>query len=459
MEDSKVFVSPIFQDDKARDRLSFIFYIVVSIQILATVWGCGGTWREFSILIYSTFFVGALIILGFFAKYATSEYVISYKGDARLLLFCFLFTLEAFLQLFLYDSQLIQEENYLRILRRELPKFLPSSVDSEYQLGGAYPAFASIFSAASAFAISILAQKLDISKVLLKILSINIVLMALFGIVQKFLSEYMIYGLFYSDSMKYGTIFISNASGAAINLGLSGILGLLLLEWNDRFKFIRRCFYLICAAICLYAVYDTKSVGAVAISCIQILIFICVCLCGKSLKAWLLMAIVIALGVAAASGYRDHFLPEDTAVAQKSFSSRMLYNKVSMPLFDPTKIWGIGGGNYEYKVGVKLIELSGSDAFRSPRIIRHAHNDPLEYIFEYGIIGCIIFLGFFVEYNIRVFHLIKKHFTKSNVILLSGVMLCGLHSFLDLHLHVMSVLIIFAFYLAIAISNFKRNSI
>lgn len=426
--------------------------------MFVAVWGCGGTWPEFSVAIFSVFALASCLFLSFGYCDVIRGWDLLSGAEKILVVFLFLFATLAFSQCFVYNMEAIQRENLLVILPQNIPSWLPSSVDTDYSKGGALKAFASIFCAVSAFVFALLfSKRKSLAVCALYMFAATISAAGLFGILQKASYEHYTYGVFYSESAKYGTFFISNSAGAVFNLGLCASLALVYYEFSGKgfVAYIKSLPPLAFAGLCAYAAFDCESVGALCIACLQVPLFIAVMLFSKKRIKWFFIVCAVAgcAAFAAAPKIADMNFPKN---ALNSIESRVFINSVSLEILKTPRLWGTGGGSYGFYATPMLVEHTKNDVFRTPQSIVNAHNDILEFAIEYGIIGCVLMAGMFLSYLAAI----KKNcakLTKTNAVIISGLLLCLLHSLTDLHLHVMSALIIAAFAAALALANFGRD--
>ena len=164
---------------------------------------------------------------------------------------------------------------------------------------------------------------------------------------------------------------------------------------------------------------------------------------------------IIAISIASIWAYFN-FDGYEKFLKYDSVSSRIMLNKVSFELFEDLPLCGYGGGSYKYRATPALIEKTKNYQFRNPISTRHAHNDVIEFILEYGIFGLLYIVGIIVLY-LRLIYNQRKSFTLTNQLLLIGVFICAFHSLLDLHLHTLSATVVFSFYTALAISKFSSR--
>ena len=114
---------------------------------------------------------------------------------------------------------------------------------------------------------------------------------------------------------------------------------------------------------------------------------------------------------------------------------------------------GYGSGGFEqiYKLFYIVPE-------NSKLIAQHAHNDPIELIGEVGVVGFIIFLGFFSFYYKRLINDIDEKKGFARLILLSLLMMILLvQSLVDFSLHISGISILIVTILSFGLTKSKKT--
>ncbi|CAN8140109.1 Polymerase [uncultured Thiomicrorhabdus sp.] len=127
----------------------------------------------------------------------------------------------------------------------------------------------------------------------------------------------------------------------------------------------------------------------------------------------------------------------------------------SMHLFEQAPLTGLGAGGYE----VAFMPLAGPNF---GGVVDHVHNDYIEFLVEYGLIGVIplaLFVAIALSYAIRSLRN-RQSYYRSGIGFGSAMAIIGIlaHSFTDFNLHIPANALTFVVVCAIAVLSFTHES-
>ncbi len=292
------------------------------------------------------------------------------------------------------------------------------------------------------------------------------VLCAAYGIVEKYFGFAWLYGIFAATSDFYANSFVSNVSGAFINLGLGFCLSLLIYHAKRRHIFYSLLFAL-SAAVCVCGACKSQSAGAIGFAVANCAAFAAIALyvfLRRAMNVWAAALIVAMCGLGFAFlAYNEaaHRLSGESAKIKRtelraSLSSRLQFHKFAIALIRENPLWGVGGECCKYALPVKakkeLLKTGGAKI----SVPERAHSDILEYLIEFGFIGFLGVFGGFVAYAVLLFCNIKN-LSAENYMLLVSAAICGAHSCMDMAMHFLPVMVFFAVALVLGANSLSKG--
>lgn len=141
-----------------------------------------------------------------------------------------------------------------------------------------------------------------------------------------------------------------------------------------------------------------------------------------------------------------------------SIAPRLMINAISYKIFKAYPICGVGGGSYGIRVQSNFPEAVKNRKDGSIDFINGAHNDPFQYLCEYGILGFAFIACGTIVWIASLFRLVRgEGFNLANFIFLSGITACLLHSLVDMHMHIPSNICAFALLSTLAVCKLGRK--
>ena len=233
--------------------------------------------------------------------------------------------------------------------------------------------------------------------------------------------QFRIMGLDWNDRTR--TVNIENLSAFVANLFMSINIGLLIWE-KDR---LRRIILIASLCIMLFGFFLTMSRGG---SLAYILMVMFIIFVFKRLRKYF-----ISLGLASgglfiltyiasllylASQKPPRFLAKDVDTYNHAILTRMNYWKVGFDKIFSDELWnGFGTGGFKYH------------CFNC-----YSHSIPFGFLFDYGLMGCVLFILIVTIVAARVMSMLphQKTFSQTMFMCLSGGMLAtAFHGLFDLH--------------------------
>lgn len=409
------------------------------ILILETAWLGSGTRAYF----FMPMFVGA------FASLALAYFSLDKSARADFLKFPILLTGTAFavlgiIQYLNAKGAVVYAENFSYVADKKFIKYLPTSIMDAFSNGNSIFASAKVFAAAmAATSAYFLFRNKKFRNAAMIFLAANMALVALYAIIQKSLGIKPMFGVFYSDSDIYGTFFLSNACGAFLCLGTA--LWLALSVRSAKNGNIPLCILSASAsALCFASTLYSESYGAavsaglLAASIPSIWIF----------KKWgmtagLVSTATAALAIAACAYAAIPHIPSDLkGKMEESAASRCQFYKTTLDGIKGNLVYGVGGGSFGRTIGMASIKKQSGKS-GSYKLVAHAHNDILNYLAEYGLLGALAAMPTLLFFAKKMRRNLKK-FDLGSWIAISGLAISVLHSSIDQHLSIPSTMIAFA---------------
>jgi len=333
-------------------------------------------------------------------------------------------------------------------------KWLPTSVLGEYYKGNALK---SLFEIGATIGIAIASLTMFCNQKALRcvliFLGVNTALMGIYAIIQDELDFPIIYNYFYTTASFYGSFPLSNAAGAFLNIGCAINFSLAVGMLKKR-KFFFSVLWFSFALICSVSSYMSQSEGA-RLFCIFFWLIVLPLSFYKVVskfysKTTATISILMAAFLVGLVAYLFINSNAETLVKKyenvaknlnESASSRFFMYKLSSDIISKNPIFGSGGKSCQYLLTEEMIKSRDSNKGSLASSTYHAHSDPLEYLMEFGIVGAF-FICLSMAFWIWNFYKSSPDF--ESWILFIGALICLLHSCFDMHLHILSTMIVFA---------------
>lgn len=271
-----------------------------------------------------------------------------------------------------------------------------------------------------------------------------------------------------------GPFLYVNHAAAFFNLGITVALGLFFYYQQQTQRKLSpsspHMVFLVLALVILVAVAFSLSVGGMTLAVVLILFFALVII-----FLWLIrpkshispVLILLILGLIAGFSWTAYRTLDIDAikreyhrswnqVAQGDKDSRPILYEATHQMFKDNWLWGWGAGSYRFYFPVYQQEYPILWENRGKRLFwRYAHNDWLQYLVEYGVVGSSILaliLFYCIENSLRLYRYLKPF----QVILYFGCTLTLVHSIFDFILQSPSILVTLCF---VAIGGLKFQAL
>lgn len=442
-------------------KLSRFCFIV---SIVLCVWGTSGTktWPLFLMLLS-----GALSFV--FALWAKGTSMLSIKalGENPFFLSGILLALMTLVQFLNADLRVYQHDGHKYAYTLDHFKNLPSGIVNDW---GFYDTFTTLLVIVSCWYFAMTSWSLlkDKSFALraLKIFAINGFLMSLLAIAQKLAGAKKLYWLIHSELDFYGSFFYQNAAASFLVTVCASIAALAYINFKKS-RFLGGSIYASMFALTSIAVLFSGSKGGILSYLAMLLILSSsilfaymrrLCLTPYASAAATAILIAAACSIFALLG-RDFIrqkISSEMDDPNSSIMPRLMINALSYKIFKESPICGVGGGSYGIRVQTDFPEAVKNRKDGSIDFINGAHNDPFQYLCEYGMLGFTFIAYGTIVWIANLFKLIKRgSFCLANFIFLSGIIACLLHSLVDMHMHIPSNICAFALLSTLAVCKLK----
>lgn len=434
--------------------------LLIFTEAILVVWGLSGTDDLFSFLMAANVFVMYLSVS--FGKYSTESLLARFLPYAILLLIFI-----CGIQHFNYNIKIVTYEGYTSSVALDYINWLPTSVFGEYYKGNALRSLIEVGSTLSFGLVCLLGfTKHRILFLSLGFWGINIALMGAYAIYQKYHDIPIIYNYFYTTADFYGSFPLSNAAGAFLNMGCAINLAMSIMTLKNR-NYIFSLIWFLLATLCSGSAYYSGSVGAGLFAIAFWLILF-------PITAWYVISkyytkivatisvvvgivLFITAGVFTLNSYHFENAKEYqryTKNIEESLSSRFSMYDLSKKIISRNLFFGSGGNSCQYLLTQEMVKSRDVKKSILASSTFHAHSDPLEYVMEFGIVGGVIIIVCLLFW-IRDFFKSSPNF--ESLILLIGAILCLLHSCIDMHLHILSSMLLFALLVAASITVSNKS--
>lgn len=438
----------------------------LSIEIVLVTWLFSGTEAVYAFPMFAT-----AVLCYFF-------YTIS-KGKTHSALDCSLNCALAVLivvcaiQIANPSAEQVVCERYSYLKKLDYITWLPSSIAAEYYRGNALSSFVDISSAICVFIVSLsIFKNRKYTLFILYWFVLNATAMAIVGCLQKALKTPIIYNWHYINADFFGSFPLSNAAGAFLNLAVACAVFIVLFRIKSvPIKILNTSFGIICAALLSYAIYKTESNASIALNILfwmgtllAVLIKLSVILSRKTSNLFVSISWVLICGFFVfALPSKTEFLKLQSDMKNlvekrflaESASSRITFYELSFELIKERPLFGYGGNSCQYLLSSELQKKRNLTQASLGTSIEHAHSDIIEYVLDYGALGGLAILTI-LAFWFNAF--ISSKPDLSRLILLIGIIVCILHSTIDMHLHIPSTMIALAIIMAMSVSNRARKT-
>ncbi len=311
-----------------------------------------------------------------------------------------------------------------------------------------------------------LLKEINFANLTLRFFAANGFLMAIFAVVQKCLGLKSMYGIIPSELAFYGSFFHQNSAGYMLILACSANLACTYLALRSR-KIAQGIIWGIMSVSCALSATFSGSAGVV-LSVFLFAVFLCTSIIYIFLKRLLgpiksLIATLILFTIATSSTafifqrqISDRINFELTNV-NASLAPRIRLNEYTLELFKENPIFGIGGGTYAIRVQAMLVNSGKLQTLGQVRKISNAaHNDPFQYLCEYGLLGAA-FIAYAVVLWISAIFRRRTWLTYGNFLIILGLAIVGASSIVDIHLHIPAIMCAFVLLISLSVSNLCKQ--
>ncbi len=350
-------------------------------------------------------------------------------------------------------------DGYLHARSIEYIKWLPSGIKADAEVYGSAKAVAELLAAYFfASALFFHSKNAKFCKFLLKFFALNIAAMSIFAIAQKILNAQAVYFLFSTDSQFYGPYYYSNATCAAIFLGLCATAASFCLDFDTAKSFKKKTlsFLWIFPAIPqTAAIFISTSVGGkmsvLIFSALLILFAIFVFLKKRMGNAKTLSAIFAIIIISAFPTFNAAKNSYESLSPTKKASviGRAELAYVAKDVFLKAPIFGSGADSFGYSASKVEMKKTFGNLF-----LNSAHNSILNYACEYGIAGIAAIFAVFFLWAKRLFAR-RKILQTANIICLMGLIVSTFHSMFDIFLQIPSTMVFYALIMTLSASILK----
>ncbi len=291
-------------------------------------------------------------------------------------------------------------------------------------------------------------------------------LMALLGAIQRLTTAKSIYWFIDSSNPDFfGSFIYPNHAAAFLYLLLGMTLGLALYHHQrSEQEFLRSGphYFLgfLAVLLVLGLVFSKSRAGIVLGSAVGLVggsvIVLRILGRGQDMRQGMVLGILSVIGV----GFLGYSVMNFTDVGgilmdfetlkdsnSPSLESRLTLQQATWEAFTKNKWYGTGAGSFQYRFPFEQANYPGLGAV-GKRMYTHAHNDYLQVLMEYGLIGSFLISGFFL---CLMWGAVKSVFLRPAMLVcfLAGLGALALHSWWDFPGYCPSVLILVVFMLAI----------
>ena len=260
-----------------------------------------------------------------------------------------------------------------------------------------------------------------------------------------------------------GTFRYVNHAAAFFNLGITAALGLFFYYQQRMQRTLSpsspHMVFLFLALVILTAVAFSLSAGGIVLAVTMMCFFVFVLIFlwfirPKSRVSFVVPLLILAL----MSGFTwvvYRTIDIDTIegeyhrlwyqVSKVETDSRPVLYQATHQMFQDNWLWGWGAGSYQFYFPVYQRQYPILWENRGKRLFwRHAHNDWLQYLVEYGVVGCgilLLILLYWMGNSLRLF----AHLRPFQVMLYFGCALTFVHAIFDFILQSPSILLTVCF--------------
>ena len=353
-------------------------------------------------------------------------------------------------------------DGYLHARNVKFIKWLPSGINADAEVYGSAKAVAELLTAYFfASALFFHSKNAKFCKFLIKFFALNIAAMSIFAIAQKILNAQAIYFFFSTDSQFYGPYYYSNATCAAIFLGLCATSASFCIDFGASKSFKKKALsflWIFPAASQSAAIFVSTSVGAkmsvLIFSALLFLLGMFYFLKNKIGKAKTLAAIFAIIAISAIPAfYAANCRYENLSPTKKaSVIGRAELALLAKDVFWEAPIFGGGADSFGYFAS----RAAGKRTFGN-KFANSAHNSILNYACEYGAAGLAAIFTVFFLWAKRLFAR-RKILQAANMACLAGLFTSTFHSMFDIFLQIPSTMVFYALIMTLSASFLKGGA-
>lgn len=439
-------------------KLSFVFLVLE--MIVASLWGANSR-AEYVLPIFG------MSILAILPLFFSKEQSFVYPLEKAIFFSGVYLAIIGFIQFLNPAYEVLHYQDFNYVEKIGFIPFLPLGVDGPISQGNSITATCKILSLCITLLVCIkLFRSHRLAFYALNSLALCSFVVAIIGIVEKVLNVPILYGVILTSSDFHATFFLSSAAGSFINMGLSGAFALLFYNAKKKRIFLS-LFWFVVSVLSIWSIYLSKGNGAIIISIIITLFFICFVLFDflrRRLNVKATLCILFVVG-----GFFTVFGINEISKGKINIQEANQYENIRYSivsrfevyvkdaiLFMKHPFFGVGGECCQYTLPLEVSESQLNRIGQQIAAPARPHCDIFEYFIEYGLFGAFVFPLCFALWLFRIWKL-RKRLTLENSIIFIGVLMCAFHSMFDLVLHVLPVMLFGGILAILVVSPIDRR--